>query len=132
MNTIHMLVGIPGSGKSVYARELEKQTRGIIVSTDGIRQKLFGGESRQKNTYVIFDEAFREIGQALAGGRDVIFDATNVDRDRRAKFLKRFGGVPVQCHVCDTPYATARRRSYQLLAEAFGLAGGGGGRLAAA
>ncbi|MDO3410352.1 AAA family ATPase [Saccharibacillus sp. CPCC 101409] len=110
MNTIHMLVGIPGSGKSVYARELEKQTRGVIVSTDGIRQRLFGGESKQKNTYVVFDEAFREIGQALDSGRDVIFDATNVDRDRRAKFLKRFGDVPVQCHVCDTPYETAQRR----------------------
>lgn len=110
MNTIHMLVGIPGSGKSVYARGLEKATRGVIVSTDAIRLRLFGGESKQKNTYIIFDEAFREIGQALADGRDVIFDATNVDRARRAKFLKRFSDKPVQCHFFDTSYETARDR----------------------
>jgi len=110
MNTIHMLVGIPGSGKSVYARQLEKATRGVIVSTDGIRLRLFGGESKQKNTYIIFDEAFREIGQALADGRDVIFDATNVDRARRAKFLKRFSDTPVECHFFDTSYETAQRR----------------------
>lgn len=110
MNTIHMLVGIPGSGKSVYARQLEKATRGIIVSSDAIRLRLFGGESKQKNTYIIFDEAFREIGQALADGRDVIFDATNVDRARRAKFLKRFSDTPVQCHFFDTSYETAQRR----------------------
>lgn len=110
MNTIHMLVGIPGSGKSVYARQLEKQTRGVIVSTDAIRLRLFGGESKQKNTYIIFDEAFREIGQALADGRNVIFDATNVDRDRRMKFLKRFSDTPVECHFFDTSYETAQRR----------------------
>ncbi|MEJ8303298.1 AAA family ATPase [Saccharibacillus sacchari] len=110
MNTIHMLVGIPGSGKSVYARQLEKSTRGVIVSTDGIRLRLFGGESKQKNTYIIFDEAFREIGQALADGRNVIFDATNVDRAKRAKFLKRFSDTPVECYFFDTFYETAQRR----------------------
>ncbi|WP_246369828.1 AAA family ATPase [Saccharibacillus deserti] len=109
-NSIHMLIGIPGSGKSVYARELEQTTRGVIVSTDAIRLKLFGGESRQKNTYVIFDEAFSEIEAALTAGRDVIFDATNVDRDRRSKFLKRFADYPVQAHVFDTLYETASRR----------------------
>ncbi len=110
MNTIHMLIGIPGSGKSVHARRLEKETRGVIVSSDAIRLRLFGGESKQKNTYVIFDEAFREIGQALADGRDVIFDATNVDRDRRSKFLKRFADYPVEAYFFDTPYETAQRR----------------------
>ncbi|OWA33363.1 phosphohydrolase [Saccharibacillus sp. O16] len=110
MNTIHMLIGIPGSGKSVYARKLEKATRGVIVSSDAIRLRLFGGESKQKNTYVIFDEAFREIGQVLATGRDVIFDATNVDRDRRSKFLKRFADCAVEAHFFDTPYEIAQRR----------------------
>lgn len=107
---LHMLVGIPGSGKSVYARELASAVRGVIVSTDAVRLKLFGGETRQKNTYVIFDEAFREIEAALAAGRTVIFDATNVDRDRRAKFLKRFADERVECHVLDTLYETAQRR----------------------
>ncbi|NGZ77081.1 ATP-binding protein [Saccharibacillus alkalitolerans] len=109
-NTIHMLIGIPGSGKSVYAQKLEQETRGVIVSTDAIRLKLFGGESRQKNTYVIFDEAFREIGAALEAGRDVIFDATNVDRDRRGKFVKRFADCRIEAHVFDTLYETAVRR----------------------
>ncbi|MCQ4088280.1 AAA family ATPase [Saccharibacillus sp. JS10] len=110
MNTIHMLVGIPGSGKSVYARQLEKSTRGVIVSTDGIRQRLFGGESKQKNTYVIFDQAFRDISEALADGRDVIFDATNIDRSRRAKFLKRFSEYSVHAHVLVTSFETAQQR----------------------
>lgn len=110
MNTIHMLVGIPGSGKSHYAKQLCKQERAVLVATDAIRERLFGSETRQKNTYLVFDEAFAEIEQALSSGRNVVFDATNVARDRRIQFLKRFRDVPVECHVCITPFEIARER----------------------
>lgn len=111
MSSIHMLVGIPGSGKSHYAKELCRQHRAVHVATDSIRQKLFGDEAKQKNTYVVFDEAFSQIEQALASGRNVVFDATNVSRERRLKFLKRFREVPVECHVCSTPYNIAMQRA---------------------
>ncbi|GGG09297.1 AAA family ATPase [Paenibacillus aceti] len=110
MSVIHMLVGIPGSGKSHYAKELGKRERAVLVATDSIRERLFGSESKQKNTYLVFDEAFAEIEQALGADRNVIFDATNVSRDRRLKFLKRFREIPVQCHVFDTPYEVAKAR----------------------
>ena len=110
MGTIHMLAGIPGSGKSHYAKELCKRERAVLVATDSIRERLFGSEAKQKNTYLVFDEAFAEIGHALQSGRNVVFDATNVGRDRRLKFLKRFSDVPVECHACITPYETARER----------------------
>lgn len=110
MSTIHMMVGIPGSGKSHYAKELCKQHRAVIVSTDSIRERLFGNESKQKNTYLVFDEAFIEIENVLESGRDVVFDATNVSRDRRHKFLKKFKDVSVKCYVCSTPYEVARER----------------------
>lgn len=110
MSVIHMLVGIPGSGKSHYAKELSKREKAVLVATDSIRERLFGSESKQKNTYLVFDEAFSEIEQALGTGRNVVFDATNVSRDRRLKFLKRFKDFPVQCHIFDTPYAVAKER----------------------
>ncbi|GAA0393920.1 AAA family ATPase [Paenibacillus motobuensis] len=110
MSVIHMLVGIPGSGKSHYAKELSKREKAVIVATDSIRERLFGSESKQKNTYLVFDEAFAEIEQALGTGRNVVFDATNVSRDRRLKFLKRFKDFPVKCYVFDTPYAVAKER----------------------
>lgn len=94
MSSIHMLVGIPGSGKSHYAKELCRLHKAVHVATDSIRQRLFGDEAKQKNTYFVFDEAFSQIEQALASGRNVVFDATNVSRDRRLKFLKRFKEIP--------------------------------------
>jgi len=110
MSEIHMLVGIPGSGKSYYAKELCKREKAVLVATDSIREKLFGSESKQKNTYLVFDAAFAEIERTLGTGRSVVFDATNVSRDRRLKFLKRFKDTPVQCHVFDTPYEMAKAR----------------------
>ncbi|WP_334077758.1 AAA family ATPase [Paenibacillus sanfengchensis] len=113
MSTIHMLTGIPGSGKSHYAKECCKRERAVLVATDAIRERLFGSETRQKNTYRIFDEAFAEIERALASGRNVVFDATNVARDRRMQFVKRFKEVPVECHIFTTPYELARERVQQ-------------------
>lgn len=110
MSVIHMLVGIPGSGKSHYAKELCRRERAYLVATDSIRERLFGSESKQKNTYKVFDEAFAEIEQALGSGRNVVFDATNVSRDRRLKFLKRFNDATVECHVFDTPYELSKER----------------------
>lgn len=110
MSTIHMLAGIPGSGKSHYANECCKQHRAVLVATDAIRERLFGSEAKQKNTYLVFEEAYAEIERAVAAGRNVVFDATNVDRSRRMQFLTKFKGVPVECHVCIAPYETARER----------------------
>ncbi|MDO7907785.1 AAA family ATPase [Paenibacillus sp. JX-17] len=110
MSRIHMLVGMPGSGKSHYAKTLSKSRRAQIVSTDAVRQQLFGAESRQKNSYAVFNEAFRQIEQALSAGQEVIFDATNGDRSRRLQFLKRFHNVPVDGYIVDTPYDMSRDR----------------------
>lgn len=96
MSTIHMLVGLPGSGKSHYAKDLCKRQRAAVVATDAIRERMFGSESIQKNAYLVFDEAFAEIGKALESGRNVVFDATNVGSDRRVgekiltKYAKNF------------------------------------------
>ncbi|MBY9078161.1 AAA family ATPase [Paenibacillus sp. HN-1] len=110
MSTIHMLIGIPGSGKSHYSVGCCKRERAMLVASDAIREKLFGSEHRQKNTYRVFDEAFTEIDHALASGRNVVFDATNVARDRRMQFFKRYRDVPVEGHVCVTPYEIAKER----------------------
>lgn len=110
MTTIHMLVGIPGSGKSHYAKACCKQERAILVATDAIRERLLGSDARQKHTYRVFDAAFAEIEQAIQAGRNVVFDATNIARDRRIQFINRFKGTPVECHICVAPYEIARAR----------------------
>lgn len=79
MNTLHLLIGIPGCGKSTYAKRLSDATGGLVVSSDGIRKELTGTEEYlhpelNSRVFAIFRS---RIASGLKSG-DVIADATNI------------------------------------------------------
>lgn len=84
MPTFTMLIGIPGSGKSTWAKE----QRGTIISTDAIRHELFGDINDQTRNAEVFDAAHTSIKCHLEAGNDVIFDATNLRSFHREILLK--------------------------------------------
>ncbi|RMG08866.1 MAG: hypothetical protein D6728_13705 [Cyanobacteria bacterium J055] len=46
----HFLIGLPGSGKSTFAAQLDSlNDESIIISPDRIRAELYGNESIQGN-----------------------------------------------------------------------------------
>lgn len=85
MTTFTMLIGPPASGKSSYA----KNTSAVIVSTDAIREELYGSEEVQDNPQKVFDIAFQRVRDCINGNQDCILDATNVIRKYRISFLTR-------------------------------------------
>ena len=91
MPTVYMLIGLPGSGKSTYAEKLDRVEDPIIVSTDKIREELFGDEAIQSNEKyngnTVFCIAYDRVKIAMLEGKSVIFDATNVKRKDRKYFL---------------------------------------------
>ena len=91
MPTVYMLIGLPGSGKSTYAEKLAKGEDAVIVSTDKIREELFGDEAIQSNEKyngnTVFCIAHDRVKLAMLEGKNVIFDATNVKRKDRKYFL---------------------------------------------
>lgn len=90
--TCHILIGPPASGKSTLAGRLAQLNPGsVIVSTDLIREKLYGVETVQGNWSVIETEVIRQIQNALAAGRPVIYDATNAHRAWRLDLLQKLG-----------------------------------------
>lgn len=85
---VHFLIGIPGSGKSFFARDLQRRRKKtVIVSSDRIRGRLYGSETRQGDPTEIFDSALIEVREHLAAGRSVIYDATNLERGHRRETL---------------------------------------------
>lgn len=92
MPTVYMLIGLPGSGKSTYAEKLAKDEDAIIVSTDKIREELFGDEAIQENerynNNTVFSLAYTRIKIAMLEGKNIIFDATNINRKKRKYFLE--------------------------------------------
>ena len=86
MVEFNMLIGISGSGKSSIANSLAKE-KTIIISSDGIREQLFGNESIQGDPNQIFTLMRDGAIKALSDDLSVIYDATNLVRKHRIATL---------------------------------------------
>lgn len=87
----YMLIGIPGSGKSTWANEeqfkYDKMFR--ILSSDLIREELFGDASSQQNNSKVFEIMNSRTIDFLGHGCNVCYDATNINRKSRKTILKK-------------------------------------------
>ena len=86
-STLFMLIGLPASGKSTFAKTLENEST-IILSSDKIREEVLGSESDQSNNKLVFKVLYEKLRKALAGGKNVVLDATNITKKNRAQALK--------------------------------------------
>jgi predicted kinase len=120
-------MGAPGSGKSTFA----KGTGAHVVTTDGARGRLTPGETLHK--------AYTEINQALAQGKDVVFDTTGANPKVRkaAATIAAKHGASLAARVMDAPLdaclqaqkgranpvakATVQRIHYEVKRQAVGL-----------
>ncbi|AYP68304.1 polynucleotide kinase [Bacillus phage vB_BcoS-136] len=83
-----MLVGLAGSGKSTFSNELIEDRDDIVyLSSDDLREELFGDENDQTNHSLVFEEMKKRSIEALKNNKHVIYDATNVSRKRRKALL---------------------------------------------
>lgn len=84
----YMIIGLPASGKSTYAKELSQKYNCIIHSSDLLRQELFGNINCQENNDALFRELHNRIKNDLIKGKNVIFDACNISYKKRINFIK--------------------------------------------
>ena len=92
MAVLTYLVGLPGSGKSWVAETLKKQREEdgrqvVILSSDSLREELYGNEEDQQHNDNIFEEMQKRTIENLQNNIDVIYDATNINRKKRITFL---------------------------------------------
>lgn len=89
-STVIMLVGLPASGKSTFAERIARDINATIISSDKLREELYGDVNNQDNNVNIFEELYRRARFLLESGNDVIIDATNISQKRRIHFNKEF------------------------------------------
>lgn len=108
---INVMMGLPGSGKSYVAKN---ELSGIIISSDDIREELFGDINSQQDNNMVFMTLHSRICALLQEGKDVIFDATNIHRKNRIHFLKNvLNNIDCNkiCHCVMTPYKLCLKRN---------------------
>lgn len=85
-NRLFIMVGIPGSGKSTYAKN--HLSNALYVSRDEIRFSLVAeNEEYFSKENEVFTEFINAINLGLAMNNDVIADATHLNAKSRLKLL---------------------------------------------
>lgn len=120
--TLYMMVGLPGSGKSTFANDVLKHepcaddmfphNRCVVHSSDVIRAELFGDESSQDDNVKVFQILHKRIREDLRNGVDVVYDACNIHKRRRAAFLQSLNKIDCRkvCYCIITPYRVCVNR----------------------
>ena len=110
------LCGPASTGKSTLAKVLKKRYNGIVVSTDAIREELYGDASIQENPKKVFQIAYERIKKNLQIGKTVIFDAmclTPKDRKRVLKVAKPWNRGFNVVFAATIPLPIAKERNSQ-------------------
>lgn len=108
-----MMVGLPASGKSTKAIELALTYNAKVHSSDAIREELSGDVNNQDLNDVVFSTLHARVKAELLIGRNVIYDATNLNYKRRMSFLQQLNKIPCrkECHVMAVPFEICTERN---------------------
>ena len=106
-----MMIGLPSSGKSTYAKKNLMNDNTLYLSSDALRVEMYGFEDQMHNGEV-FNELHNRLKKALKEGKDVIYDATNANRKKRMEFIKDIRGeYEVEAIMACCPIATILERN---------------------
>ena len=87
-NVLIVMSGLPASGKSTYSEWLAESGIFQRVCPDLIRKAFYGDENIQGDGKRVFETAYYDIKEYGSRGENVVFDATNIDRNRRRELVK--------------------------------------------
>lgn len=95
MNKLYIMIGIPGSGKSTYAKK--HFPNAVYVSRDEIRFDLVSeNEEYFSKENEVFTKFVNIINSNLKAGKDVVADATHLNPRSRTKLFSHLNIDPTK------------------------------------
>ncbi|WP_455821978.1 AAA family ATPase [Clostridium butyricum] len=90
---LYVLIGLPGAGKSTYSARIENEHK-AVVSSDDIRERLFGTGFNEKIKEEVFKELINESIKCLKKRMDIILDTTFLnEKSYRSRFIKQIDAL---------------------------------------
>ncbi len=108
-----MLAGLPGVGKSAFARKVTSCCPFLKVESDRLRKALVPQPQYTPDEHRrVFRACHRLLDELLGQGYPMLFDATNLtERNRRPVYaIARKRGVPLAIAVVTAPPEIVRQR----------------------
>lgn len=118
-----MFLGVPGSGKSYFARSLADRINAVRINGDSMRLAMFGSLEEIERIYrtkerrhlneLVFNGLDYVAEQILARGYDVVYDAhqnKRIDRKTVEEIAERQGSIAVVVRM-NTPHDVAFART---------------------
>jgi predicted kinase len=119
-NKLYIFCGIPFSGKTTLAKELEKTLGYKRIDLDEVKFSFFGNEIRDANINQegwdkIYQEMYKQIEESLKNGETVIHDTGNFTKHER-ELVKEIAdklGIEAITVFLDIPKEVAKDRLLQ-------------------
>lgn len=106
MAELVIAIGLPASGKSTYYEENYVDEDMVHISSDAIREEVFGDVNDQTHNGEVFNIMFNRVVESLKNDESVYYDATNISRKRRMNFIKEVkNAVKKDIHVVGLVFA---------------------------
>lgn len=83
-----LLIGTSGSGKTTWINSINSNNYFIVISTDEMRVEFTGNINDKSKDSEIYTEASKRTIEAITLGRSVIFDTTNLTKEKRRPFIE--------------------------------------------
>lgn len=118
-----MFVGVPGSGKTTFARQLAVEINAVALNSDAIRLSMWGNretifamhadlEERNYGNKLTFGAMDYATSQILKSGRSVIYDANAnglVERDKNRQIALKHDALAIVVHIQTPPELAIER-----------------------
>jgi predicted kinase len=103
MPTLHLIVGLPGAGKTTYAKRLEQEIHALRFSPDEWIHPLYGadiaGEALDAVRYPVEGVCWKVGSDALKLGVDVILDFGFWAKEERDDYRARAAALGVETQI---------------------------------
>ncbi len=80
-------IGTSGSGKSTFIKSLPQENL-VVIEPDAMRVEFTGDMNDKSKDKEIYIEAANRAIKAIKAGKQVVFDTTNLTKDKRLPFIE--------------------------------------------